>query len=42
VPISKADEYSLIAASGIMEERRKALQWVLGQTPVYSETDTST
>lgn len=27
---------------GIMEERRKALHWVLGHHPVYSQNDTST
>lgn len=42
VPIVKAPEEAWQSASGNLEERRTALQWVLGQSPVYSETDTST
>jgi hypothetical protein len=41
-PIGKAAESAWKCAGGIMEERRKAIHWVLGHDPVYSENDTST
>lgn len=41
-PISECDEESWRRVSGIMEERRKALNWLLGGSAIYSECDTST
>jgi hypothetical protein len=41
-PLAQSAESEWICASGIMEERRKALYWLLGQDPVYSQNDTST
>lgn len=41
-PISRAPEEHWKPASGIMEERRRAIHWLLGVNPVYSENDTST
>jgi hypothetical protein len=41
-PLSQASEEQWKTAAGIMEERRKAINWLLGHHPVYSETDTST
>lgn len=40
--ISECDEESWRRVSGIMEERRKALNWLLGGSSVYSECDTGT
>jgi hypothetical protein len=42
VPLSQASEEAWKIASGIMEERRRAIHWLLGHDPVYSENDTST
>lgn len=41
-PISQASERERILAGGIMEERRKAIHWLLGRHAVYSENDTRT
>jgi hypothetical protein len=41
-PLSQSSEPNWICASGNMEERRKAIYWLLGHSPIYSETDTST
>jgi hypothetical protein len=41
-PLIEASEEDWKCTSGIMEERRKAIHWLLGRSPVYSETDTST
>jgi hypothetical protein len=40
--IADSSPESLQRTGGIMEERRKALHWVLGHHPVYSQNDTST
>lgn len=42
LPISQAEEAEWKKAGGIMEERRRAIHWVLGHHPVYSENDTAT
>lgn len=42
VPLAAASEESWLSAIGIMEERRKAVHWLLGHNPVYSENDTGT
>lgn len=41
-PIGEASEQDWKMAGGIMEERRRAIHWVLGHHPVYSENDTAT
>ncbi|MBB5034161.1 DUF4272 domain-containing protein [Prosthecobacter vanneervenii] len=41
-PLIESSEEDWKCTSGIMEERRKAIHWLLGQNPVYSENDTST
>ena len=42
VTLSKSSEDDWKIASGIMEERRMAVHWLLGECSVYSENDTST
>lgn len=42
VTLSKSPEDNWKIASGIMEERRMAVHWLLGENPMYSENDTST
>lgn len=42
VALSNSPEDNWKIASGIMEERRMAVHWLLGENPVYSENDTST
>ncbi|OYW76615.1 MAG: hypothetical protein B7Z37_08020 [Verrucomicrobia bacterium 12-59-8] len=41
-PLLMSSEEDWKCTSGIMEERRKAVYWLQGQNPVYSENDTST
>lgn len=40
--ISECEEESWRRVSGLMEERRKALSWLLGGSAIYSECDTGT
>lgn len=42
VPIAKSDMQDWKGAAGIMEERRKAMAWLLGEGPVYSEIQVHT
>lgn len=42
MPLYESSEENWKCASGIMEERRKAVHWLQGEHPVYSENDTST
>lgn len=42
VPLSEAPEEAWKCASSILEERRMAIHWLLGEAAVYSENDTST
>lgn len=42
VTLSKSPEDNWKIASGIMEERRMAVHWLLGENSVYSKNDTST
>lgn len=42
LPLSQAPDEHWTVASGIMEERRRAIHWLLGGHAVYSENDTST
>lgn len=41
-PLSRSSEEAWKTAAGIMEERRTAINWLMGHHPIYSETDTST
>jgi len=42
VAIANADPNKVRACGSIAMERHQAINWLLGQCPVYSEVDTST